>query len=233
MEFFFWFVMRKAVKKKVEKKKIVKVSRNDYDEELFESLRSVRGSIAEELDKPLFVVFSNDVLKELSYYYPMNKDLFLAIKGIGESKYEKYGEQFIGLIKDYVESSGVSDSVLKSREDELRATIVPEKPKINVKERTALRKARVKELIGEKKSIEEMAQDLELTSQTIVNYIDKLIKDGERLDVEHIKASIEGYNDIKKSFDKHGLEKLGPVYGDFAGMVEYSDIALVRVLMGA
>jgi len=82
-----------------------------------------------------------------------------------------------------------------------------------------------------KTSIEEMAQNLELTNQTIVNYIGRLLIDSPTLDVDYIKNSVEGYNDIVKSFSKHGTEKIGPVYADFAGMVEYSDIALVKVLL--
>ena len=99
--------------------------------------------------------------------------------------------------------------------------------------RTNERKARVKELILEKKSIEEIAEDLELTSNTIINYIGRLLIDDSSLDVEYIKNSVEGYKEIVKSFEKHGMEKIGPIYNDFGGNVEYSDITLVKVLMGS
>ena len=97
--------------------------------------------------------------------------------------------------------------------------------------RTNERKNRVKELILKKKSIEETATDLELTPNTIVNYLGRLLSDDASLDVQYIKDSIEGYNDIVKAFEKHGTEKIGPIYNEFGGNVEYGDINLVKVLM--
>lgn len=106
-----------------------------------------------------------------------------------------------------------------------------EKPLTKTQIRTNERKARVKELILQKKSIEDIATDLELTPNTIVNYIGRLLLDDASLDVGYIKASVEGYNDIVKAFEKHGSEKIGPIYNEFGGNVEYADITLVKVLM--
>ena len=108
-----------------------------------------------------------------------------------------------------------------------------EKPLTKTQIRTNERKARVKELILEKKSIEDMAADLELTANTIVNYIGRLLVDDSSLDVQYIKDSVEGYNDIVRAFEKHGTEKIGPIYSEFGGNVEYADIILVKVLLGS
>jgi transcriptional antiterminator len=97
--------------------------------------------------------------------------------------------------------------------------------------RTNERKVRVRELILKKLSINDIAHDLELTPNTIVNYIGRLLTDDASLDIEYIKESVEGYKDIVKSFEKHGTEKIGPIYADFGGNVEYADITLVKVLM--
>ncbi|NCN86891.1 hypothetical protein GW932_03580 [archaeon] len=97
--------------------------------------------------------------------------------------------------------------------------------------RTNERKARVKELILQKMSIEDIAKDLELTPNTIVNYIQRLLTDNASLDVTYIKESVEGYNDIARAFEKLGSEKIGPIYAEFGGNVEYADISLVKVLM--
>jgi len=222
------FVMakKKVVKKKAVKK--VKVIRTDFNEELFEKLKVIRNRIADEKGVANFIVLNDNVLKELSYYYPISKEMFLMIKGVGENKFDEYGKEFLPTIEEFTKEVGNS----KSRQRELAESVVV-KPKINVKERTAMRKAKVKELIEKKMLIDEMANIMDLTAQTIANYIGRLLEDDPTLDVTHIKNSIEGYNDIVKSFEKHGTEKIGPVYGDFAGMVEYSDIALVRILMQA
>jgi uncharacterized protein YpbB len=96
--------------------------------------------------------------------------------------------------------------------------------------RTNERKARVRELILKKMSIEDIAADLELTPNTIVNYIGRLLADEPSLDVNYIKESVEGYNDIAKAGEELGWEKIGPIYNKFGGNVEYSDITLVKVL---
>ncbi|MEA3414521.1 MAG: helix-turn-helix domain-containing protein [Nanoarchaeota archaeon] len=97
--------------------------------------------------------------------------------------------------------------------------------------RTNERKAKVKELILQKKSIEEIATALELTTNTIGSYIGRLLTDDATLDIQYIKETIQGYEDIKKAFEKHGTEKLGPIYNELGGNVDYADITLVRFLL--
>lgn len=218
---------KKVVKKKISKAKAV---RTNFNENLFLKLKEVRNEIAKKQDVAGFIVLSDNVLKELAYYYPMDKELFLLIKGAGESKFEKYGNQFLKIIGDFIENENLD---INTRNEELRKSVLPDKPKINVKERTAMRKEKVKELIEQKMDIEDIALEMELTASTIVNYIGRLLADNPDLDVQYIKDSIEGYNDIVKSFEKHGTEKIGPIYADFGGNIEYSDINLVKVLISS
>lgn len=210
---------------------MVKEKRTNYNEELFSSLSSVRNDIAQEKDLARFIIFSDAVLKELAYFYPTNKEEFLLIKGIGENKFDSYADKFIPVIKNYIESKNILKDSLNKLKIELKETIKSDKPKINVKERTQMRKERVKELVLEKMPIEKIAKDLELTPNTIINYLARLLNDDASLDVEYIKKSIEGYNDIVKAFEKYGTEKIGPIYAEFSGDVEYANISLVKVLM--
>ena len=218
---------KKVIKKKVSK---VKVIRTNFNENLFSKLKEVRNKIAQEQNVAGFIILNDNVLKELAYYYPTNKELFLLIKGAGESKFETYGDQFLKIIGNFIESENLD---AKIRNEELKKSILPNKPKINVKERTEMRKAKIKELILKKMSIEDIAFEMELTANTIINYIGRLLVDDSSLDVQYIKDSIEGYNDIVKSFEKHGTEKIGPIYADFGGNVEYNDINLVKVLISS
>src|SRR5699024_11207674 len=67
----------------------------DYYEDLFESLRAFRKRLADEKNVLSYVLFSDVILKELSCYFPETKEDMLEIKGIGEKKYEQYGEEFL------------------------------------------------------------------------------------------------------------------------------------------
>ncbi|MGM8214821.1 DNA helicase RecQ [Bacillaceae bacterium W0354] len=72
------------------------------DETLFEILRVLRKEIAEEERVPPFVIFSDATLNEMCRYYPVDKISMLQIKGVGETKFEKYGQAFIEKIQAYI-----------------------------------------------------------------------------------------------------------------------------------
>ena len=73
---------------------------DDYEVEIFDKLRGLRKAIATENKVPPYVVFSDKTLKELSNHMPTNKSGMLAIHGIGEVKFERYGEAFLELIEE-------------------------------------------------------------------------------------------------------------------------------------
>ncbi|WP_347451316.1 DNA helicase RecQ [Acetoanaerobium noterae] len=91
------------LQKKDEKEKAsksIKGGNIDFDIELFEKLKQYRYKIAQEKGLPPYVIFHDIALKEMAAYLPVNKESFLEIKGVGEKKYENYGEGFIDIIKE-------------------------------------------------------------------------------------------------------------------------------------
>ncbi len=86
-------ILKKATKKR-------KVSYfDDYEVEIFDRLRELRKEIALENKVPPYVVFSDKTLKELSITMPTDKSSMLEVHGVGEVKFERYGTQFLKLIK--------------------------------------------------------------------------------------------------------------------------------------
>jgi ATP-dependent DNA helicase RecQ len=73
---------------------------DDYDVELFDKLRDLRAQIAEENAIPPYIVFSDKTLKDLSAKKPVSKEEMLEVHGIGEVKYERYGEAFLALLQE-------------------------------------------------------------------------------------------------------------------------------------
>lgn len=73
----------------------------DYEADLFEELRALRKQMADERNVPPYVLFSNATLKELSRYFPTTEEDMLEIKGVGERKFEQYGEAFLAVIKQW------------------------------------------------------------------------------------------------------------------------------------
>ncbi len=66
--------------------------------ELFERLRALRRSIAEEQNVPPYVVFSDATLRELCRRKPGTPEAMLACKGVGRAKLEAFGEAFLAAI---------------------------------------------------------------------------------------------------------------------------------------
>ncbi|KEI50498.1 ATP-dependent DNA helicase RecQ [Enterococcus faecium UC8668] len=82
-----------------EPKKVQQLSDEETDT-LFEVLRELRTDLASEAGVPPYVVFSDSTLKEMSRIRPSSRLEMLQIKGVGQSKLDKYGEAFLSRIKN-------------------------------------------------------------------------------------------------------------------------------------
>ncbi len=76
-----------------------KIEEAVYEEkdEIFEQFRTLRMQIATEAEVPAYIVFSDKTLKDLAQKLPQSKEEMLEVHGIGEVKYERYGEDFLAL----------------------------------------------------------------------------------------------------------------------------------------
>lgn len=69
---------------------------------LFEELRLLRAEIAREEHVPPYIVFSDKALIHMCIVRPENKEDMLKVSGVGEFKYEKYGERFLDCIQGHL-----------------------------------------------------------------------------------------------------------------------------------
>lgn len=79
--------------------------------DLFEKLRLLRQEIAQEERKAPYMIFGDGTLREMSIKYPITKEEILEISGVGEIKYERYGERFIEVIKSYVIENNIEKEI--------------------------------------------------------------------------------------------------------------------------
>lgn len=86
-------------KKKV--KKTAGLVLNKEQEESFEILRVLRAEIAREEKVPPYIVFSDKTLVQMCIEKPTNKNAMLKVSGVGEFKFEKYGERFLEVIRSW------------------------------------------------------------------------------------------------------------------------------------
>ncbi len=86
-----------------ERKKVSKKTKQAltgaFELSIFEKLRALRLEIAKENGIPPYVVFSDKTLKEMAEKLPCDKEAMLEVSGVGEVKFERYGEAFLALCR--------------------------------------------------------------------------------------------------------------------------------------
>lgn len=76
------------------------------EEALFERLRTLRTEIARGEKVPPYIIFSDRTLVHMCMLKPGTKAEMLKVSGVGEYKYDKYGERFLDCIREYIKISG-------------------------------------------------------------------------------------------------------------------------------
>jgi len=87
------------------------------DEELFEILKDLRKKISKQKNLPPFVIFQDTSLEDMCIQYPITMNELQNISGVGVGKAQRYGKEFIEIIKAYVEEKEIirpQDMVVKS-----------------------------------------------------------------------------------------------------------------------
>jgi ATP-dependent DNA helicase RecQ len=84
---------------RIDKRKEVINKEYAIDKTLFEKLKTLRKEIADEQKVPAFVVFSDASLVDMCKKLPTNRAEFLGVVGVGEVKADRYGEEFLEIIK--------------------------------------------------------------------------------------------------------------------------------------
>ncbi|EDQ32622.1 ATP-dependent DNA helicase RecQ [Hoeflea phototrophica DFL-43] len=78
-----------------------KASLEGADLELFEALRATRTTIAKALSVPPYVIFPDTTLVAFATIRPLDEEALLDISGVGQSKLERYGDDFLTVIRKH------------------------------------------------------------------------------------------------------------------------------------
>lgn len=88
-------------KVQVQRKVSVVTKQITKDNPLFEQLRVLRRTVAQEAGVPPFVVFSDKTLQDMVSKLPQTDEAFLGVNGVGQAKLERYGELFMNEIRSF------------------------------------------------------------------------------------------------------------------------------------
>ena len=90
----------KVLQKVRERKQITTV-----DDSLFEQLRNLRKEISQRDKVPPYIIFPDSTLREMCERRPTDQRSMLSVKGVGQTKFNRYGESFLNLILTHIEEN--------------------------------------------------------------------------------------------------------------------------------
>jgi ATP-dependent DNA helicase RecQ len=76
-------------------------SQGNEEDELFEQLKKVRRKFSVEEDVSPYNIFSDATLLEMAKEKPLTEQEMLLISGVGERKFDRYGDDFLDMINSY------------------------------------------------------------------------------------------------------------------------------------
>jgi len=188
------------------------------DEELFSILKDLRKKISKQKDVPPFVIFQDPSLEDMAIQYPVTVEELQNISGVGAGKAQRYGAEFVEIIKKYVEEKEIIrplDMVVKS---------VVNKSGIKVY---------IIQSIDMKRSFEDIAEAKGLEMDELITEIEAIVNSGTRLNIDYYVNSVideERQHDIYSYFREEAeSDSLEEAMNELGSEFEEEEIRLMRV----
>ena len=194
------------------------------DNELFEILRRLRHEIAVDEKVPPYMVFGDSTLKELSSRMPVNKEQMLEVSGVGERKFDKYGDRFIEKIISYINCNNINHTWISK----VKGDISIEKNNIDgtksIKEKSYINTVDILRTCG---SLRKVAGERALTLATIISHVEKYISEGNSIDFNIDFSEIFNEEDeivVKEAINNVGFNKLKAIKEEVPSNISYDAI---------
>ena len=188
------------------------------DEELYAMLKDLRKKVAKKHDLPPYVIFQDPSLADMAIHYPITIEEMQNISGVGAGKAKKFGEEFIELIKAYVEEKEIirpQDMVVKSVANKANNKIF------------------IIQSIDRQMDFEDIARAKHLSFDELLTEIETIVNSGTRLNINYF---LENYMDEDKIDDiflyfKEDAESdsLSEAYEELGDEYTEEEIRLVRI----
>jgi len=182
------------------------------DKELFESLRALRTQEAQARNVPAYVVFGDASLRDMARKRPSTLSGFRLITGVGQKKFEDYGESFLKVIVDHCQSGSIDADV----------KVEPAQPK-KAPSKNAIPAF---DFFKQGLPIAEVAEKIGRAESTTLGYLNEYIQFNDVTDPSPwvVPETVAAISDAVKNV---GIGPLKPVYVALNESVDYSAIRIV------
>ena len=187
------------------------------DPVLFNILKDLREKIARKLKLPPYVIFQDPSLEAMSTMYPVNLEELQNIPGVGSGKAKRYGDEFVKVIKSYVDEYEID------RPEDIRVRLVANmaKPKIAIIQ-----------LVDRKIALEEIASSKGMTLPELLDELEAIVYSGTKINISYYINEVldpdmqdEIYDYFRTSDTDHMSEALKELGEDYSE----EEIRLMRI----
>lgn len=179
------------------------------DEVLFSILKDMRKKLSKKLDVPPFVIFQDPSLEAMATSYPITIEELQNIPGVGVGKAKRYGEEFLRVIKEYVEENEI---------------IRPEDLRVRTVAKNSTRKINIIQAIDRRVALDDLAESLGMSMDEILEEIEAIVYSGTKLNIKYFIEEVVDADEEAEIYDyfknaendniKLAMEELGYDYYD-------------------
>ncbi|MDE6257889.1 MAG: DNA helicase RecQ [Muribaculaceae bacterium] len=187
------------------------------DPELYAMLRDLRKQKARKLDLPPYVIFQDPSLEAMATTYPVTEEELLSIPGVGLGKAQRYGKDFLELIKRHVEENEII------RPEDIRVRAVPKKNNLKVA---------IIQAIDRKIDLEELAEGKGLEFPELIDELESIVESGTKIDIDYYiyeEMDEDLVNDIEDFFREQEEDNIEEAIQELGDEADEDKIRLVRV----
>ena len=179
------------------------------DEVLFSILKDIRRKMAKKCDVPPFVIFQDPSLEAMATTYPITMEELLTIPGVGVAKAKRYGDEFLRVIKEYVEENEI---------------IRPEDLRIRTVAKKSTRKKQIIQAIDRRVDLDDLAESNGMSMEEMMDELEAIVFSGTKIDINYFIQEVLDPDEEEEIYDyfktaendniKLAMEELGEDYYD-------------------
>lgn len=212
-----FFVSRDNDFSKSNKKKqeLAKVSLVDV--ELMKRLIILRKEIAKKKSLPPYAILQEFSLEDMTYKYPTTLDEFKNINGVGEGKVVKFGNEFIKLIKDYIEEN----EIIKSDEIVLRTAGSKSSKKLSLIQN-----------VDKKIPLDEISESRGVEFNVLLLELESIVFSGTKLDIDYYVDEIldeDQQEELHEYFLESESEDISIALQELDGDYDEEELRIYRI----
>ncbi len=206
-----------------------------HSQELFEVLRSVRKTLADDNNLPPYAIFGDKTLTEFAKYYTISKDSMMAVSGVGKKKFQKYCGIFSKHIKDYCIKKGIKD--VNTNIDFTTTVTSSSKSKAETGTSPGSTRESIINAIKAKNSIDTMIDAMGLKPIALYRIIEYMIDEGNKLPSAYFKKQIfiPKYlmEAATEAFHSIGFDRITQVFTEMDSQLSMDELYRLRLYLKA